>query len=209
MKKKIVFSALIMLVMVSLFLVFGGRFLVYKKVVPGEGRTVVIPLMGSLSDRSLETVDLYHASADAKVMFVSSIEPNKDFLDSLGVPVNTSASVFRLALEKMGVPGEDIAYLRGPAASTQDEADMMARAIRRDSLVKRVVVVTSSYHSRRAYWIFKDRFEKAGLDITINVSPSRYTDFTPSPWFRRKSDAVLVVNEWLKMIYYFFVGQFQ
>ena len=195
--------------MVSLFLVFGGRFLVYSKAVPVEGRTVVVPLMGSLPDRSLQTMESYRQLPDAKVMFVSPIEPFKVFLDSLGVPVTNSASVFSLALQRMGVPGTDIAYLRGPARSTQDEADIMARAIRRDSLVRCVVLVTSSYHSRRAYWIFRDRFEKAGLDITINVSPSRYTDFNPSGWAKRKSDAVLVATEWMKMTYYFFVGQFQ
>jgi uncharacterized SAM-binding protein YcdF (DUF218 family) len=209
MKKKIVFSALVLLIMVSLFLVYGGRFLIYKKSVPVAGKVAIIPLMGSLPDRSLQAAELYHAVPEAQVVFVSPIEPNKVFLDSLGLPVSHSAAVFRMALLRMGVPGSDIAYLRGPANSTQDEADLMARALKRDGEVRSVVLVTSSYHSRRAYWIFRDRFKKAGLDITINVSPSRYTDFNPVMWWRRKNDASVVVTEWLKIIYYVLIGQFQ
>jgi uncharacterized SAM-binding protein YcdF (DUF218 family) len=99
--------------------------------------------------------------------------------------------------------------LRGPATSTMDEADRIAAYVKADAKVKRVVIVTSSFHSRRAFRIFRDRFEKAGVRITINVSPSRYTDFNPVIWWRRKSYASIVVTEWLKIFYYVLIGQFQ
>jgi uncharacterized SAM-binding protein YcdF (DUF218 family) len=208
MKRNIVSGAVALLITVGLFLTYGGRFLVYKREVPTTGRTVIISLMGSLPDRTMETREAYTGVRDARILFVSPVDPHKRFLDSIGVPVGSSAHVFSLALQKLGVPGKDIAYLRGPASSTMDEADLTARALKRDSSVTNVVLVTSSHHARRAYLIFRDRYEKAGLGITINVSPSRYTGFDPSGWYRRKQDAVWVSTEWMKLTYYFLIDRY-
>lgn len=197
------------MLMLGLFLRYGGRFLIYRHITNTEGHTLIVPLMGSLPDRTREAVNLFAETPSGAVVFVQPINPEKHFLDSIGVPVVSTAEKFRNVLVKLGIPGEKVQYLRGPAASTVEEADLMARFLQGKTAVKRIVLVSSSFHSRRAYRIFRDRFEKAGLDITINVAPSRYTDFNPVHWYSRKADAVIVVTEWLKMIYYVLIGQFQ
>lgn len=207
--RKIWIGSAVFLLMLGLFLIFGGRFLVYKKVSPIEGETLIVPLMGGLPDRSLEAAALFRETGQASLLFVAPIDPEKYFMDSLSIPIASTAEQFRKVMIRLGVPPEKVNYLRGPATSTMDEADQVAAYLRSVGTVKRVVVVTSSFHSRRAFRIFKDRFEKAGVHITINVSPSRYTDFNPIKWWRRKNDASVVVTEWLKITYYFLIGQFQ
>lgn len=208
-RKKIWIWSAVCLLMMGLFLMFGGRFLVYRSIIPSQEETLIVPLMGGLPDRSLEAAAVYHEANRATLLFVAPIDPEKHFMDSLSIPMVSTAEQFRKVMIQLGVPPQKVHYLRGPATSTMDEADRIAGYLRSNPVVKRVVIVTSSFHSRRAYRIFRDRFEKAGVRITINVSPSRYTDFNPVIWWRRKSDASVVVTEWLKIFYYVFIGQFQ
>lgn len=193
----------------SLFLIYGGRFLVYKHITPTEGRTIIVPLMGGMPDRSLEAAKQFSETKGAELLFVAPIDPEKYFMDSLGITMASTAENFRKVMVRLGIPPQKLRYLRGPATSTMDEADLLARYLGTDSSVKRVIVVSSAFHSRRAYRIFRDRFEKAGVPATINIAPSRYTDFNPESWYRRKQDAVFVVTEWLKILYYHLIGQFQ
>jgi uncharacterized SAM-binding protein YcdF (DUF218 family) len=211
MKKRRLFIAcsIIGISILSLFLIYGGRFLIYKKSSPVVGKSVIVVLMGSLPDRALETARVYKEKPGASVLYVSPIDPAKHFLDSINVPIPSTAKSFHDALLNLNVKGQDIVYLRGPGFSTQDEAFYISRYLKQDSTIGEVLIVSSSFHSRRAYLVFQDRFEKAGLKITINVSPSRYTDFNPNYWYTRKADAAVVATEWMKLIYYLFVGQFQ
>jgi hypothetical protein len=57
MKKRRLFIAcsIIGISILSLFLIYGGRFLIYKKSSPVVGKSVIVVLMGSLPDRALET----------------------------------------------------------------------------------------------------------------------------------------------------------
>ena len=208
-RRKIWIWSAVLLLILGLFLIFGGRFLVYRQVTPVNGETLIVPLMGSLPDRSLEAAAVFRETNQAALLFVAPIDPEKHFMDSLSIPMASTADQFRKVMTQIGVPAQKVNYLRGPATSTMDEADRVAAYVKADAKVKRVVIVTSSFHSRRAFRIFRDRFEKADVRITINVSPSRYTDFNPVIWWRRKSDASIVVTEWLKIIYYVLIGQFQ
>jgi uncharacterized SAM-binding protein YcdF (DUF218 family) len=208
-KRKIWIWSAVFLLMWSLFLIYGGRFLVYRHITPVEGPAIIVPLMGGMPDRSLEAARQFSETEDAEMLFVAPIDPEKYFMDSLEIPLSSTAENFRKVMVRLGVPPQKLRYLRGPATSTMDEADLVARYLGRNSTVKRVVVVSSAFHSRRAYQIFRDRFQKAGVSATINIAPSRYTDFNPEAWYRRKQDAVFVVTEWLKILYYHLIGQFQ
>lgn len=208
-RRKIWIWSAVWLLMLGLFLISGGRFLVYRELNPSDEETLIVPLMGGLPDRSLEAAAVFRETKQATVLFVAPIDPEKHFMDSLAIPTSSSAEQFRKVMIQLGVPPQKVAYLRGPATSTMDEADKVAAYLRANAQVKRVVIVTSSFHSRRAFRIFRDRFEKAGVRITINVSPSRYTDFNPVIWWRRKNDASFVITEWLKIMYYVLIGQFQ
>lgn len=208
-RRKIWIWSAVWLLMLGLFLISGGRFLVYRELNPSDEETLIVPLMGGLPDRSLEAAAVFRETKQATVLFVAPIDPEKHFMDSLAIPTSSSAEQFRKVMIQLGVPPQKVAYLRGPATSTMDEADKVAAYLRANAQVKRIVIVTSSFHSRRAFRIFRDRFEKAGVRITINVSPSRYTDFNPVIWWRRKNDASVVITEWLKIMYYVLIGQFQ
>jgi hypothetical protein len=60
----------------------------------------------------------------------SPIDPAKHFLDSIKVPIPSTAKSFHDALLNLNVKGQDIVYLRGPGFSTQDEAFYISRYLK-------------------------------------------------------------------------------
>ncbi len=208
MKRRLFTTIFLLVFLGGLFLVYGGRFLVYRKSQPSTGNTLIVPLMGRVKDRALECAEVFKTRPGATVLFVTPVDSERRFYDSLQITVPRPAAHFTEVLVRLGVPAERISYLKGPASSTQDEARAIFSYLSKDTSIHEVILVTSSYHSRRAFIIFTDEFRKSGKKVTINISPSRYSDFNPNGWYTRKADAVLVTTEWTKYVYYLIIGQF-
>lgn len=65
---------------------------------------------------------------------------------------------------------------------------------------KRVILVTSPYHARRAAWLFHEVFAPAGIEVLNN--PVRQSWFSPKGWWTRKSDCKVVLMEYMKSAWY-------
>jgi uncharacterized SAM-binding protein YcdF (DUF218 family) len=63
-----------------------------------------------------------------------------------------------------------------------------------------VIVVTSSYHTRRTKFAFRRAF--AGTSVTILVRGSRYSQANPARWWTRRSDIRFVMSELPKFLAY-------
>ncbi len=85
--------------------------------------------------------------------------------------------------------------LRYPAESTRDEARAVVREFRRLN-VKRYLLVTSNFHSRRAEMVFRQ--EAPDLPFHVIGSPDPY--FTPSGWWLNREGEKTFVNEWTKTV---------
>lgn len=72
--------------------------------------------------------------------------------------------------------------------------------IMKENHLNSAILVTSSYHTRRAMWIFKKVFKASG--VKLSVLPARDSEFNPGDWWRREKDAKLVFNEYTKLIWY-------
>jgi uncharacterized SAM-binding protein YcdF (DUF218 family) len=87
--------------------------------------------------------------------------------------------------------------------STLDEARCAKKYLL--SLEKRpaaVVVVTSWYHSGRAYWLFSKVFAGSGIRVRsyVAIRPGS----TPSGWWEHEIGFLSVFSEYLKWTYWFF-----
>lgn len=82
---------------------------------------------------------------------------------------------------------------RYPAQSTRDEEQAIARELRAMH-VKRFILVTSSFHTRRASSIF----HQVAPDLTFRTvaSPDRY--FTPDGWWKNREGQKTFLFEWTK-----------
>jgi uncharacterized SAM-binding protein YcdF (DUF218 family) len=105
------------------------------------------------------------------------------------------------ALRRQGVPESAIETLPDPVSGTYDES-LLLREYAEAKGLSSLLVVTSAYHSRRAFWTMRQTFHDAS--ITIGIEPVPPGQQTPSPvtWWLHLSGWEMVAGEHLKMFYY-------
>jgi uncharacterized SAM-binding protein YcdF (DUF218 family) len=86
-------------------------------------------------------------------------------------------------LKARGVPKNAIVRFPQLSDSTIEEAGLLSALAARRGW-KRVIVVTSNYHTRRARYIFRRVFP-AGTDVRVAASAS--DEFDPGEWWKKRS----------------------
>src|SRR5262249_32044831 len=81
-----------------------------------------------------------------------------------------------------GVPKDKILRVSHQAENTREEA-MALRPLAIERKWRRVIVVTSSYHTRRARYVFAHVFPAS---IAVRVSGAKDGDFDPDSWWERR-----------------------
>jgi uncharacterized SAM-binding protein YcdF (DUF218 family) len=100
-------------------------------------------------------------------------------------------------LIKAGVPQESIRLVPGVANSTREEALVIKDYVANQGL-RSVIIVTSSYHSRRALRTVRQAF--AGTATTVGLEPC---STSPSAfWWLRPEGWRTVGSEFVKLVYY-------
>jgi uncharacterized SAM-binding protein YcdF (DUF218 family) len=103
-------------------------------------------------------------------------------------------------LQALGVPPERIRLLARTVNNTRDEA-LAALPYCRLEGVRRLLVVTSPYHTRRALATFTHVFEGSGVEIGIEAS-STYSTARPDRWWATPYDRWYVRYEWTARLFY-------
>ena len=155
---------------------FVGRF--FEPADPLQRADLIVVLAGARLDRWLEAVDLFKEGWAPKIVLspgqVSALEgqlrggglklPREGI--SRGTPCSPSA-----------YPPMPCTVMPGGVDNTAAEAAALHRLLPAGS-VHRVIVVTSTYHVRRAGYAFKREFEGSGVEIVARGS--RYTEARPT-----------------------------
>ena len=104
-------------------------------------------------------------------------------------------------LLRLGVPAERIQVLYRPVNGTYDEAEALKEYAVTNKL-RSLLVVTSAYHSRRAFWTLSRVF--AGTGIEIGLQSVETGEQTPSPqtWWLHLRGWQMVGGEYVKNVYY-------
>lgn len=103
-------------------------------------------------------------------------------------------------LARGGVPAESVRVLDGRPTNTHDEAEAV-RAYAAERGFRSLLVVTSSYHSRRALRTWRRVFEGSGIRVGLEPAEG---ERTPGAWSWWLSGAGWrqVGGEYVKMVYY-------
>jgi len=104
-------------------------------------------------------------------------------------------------LQRQGVPANKIQVANGPAFGTYEES-LVVRDYAAAHNLKRLLIVTSAYHSRRALWSMRHACEGSGIEIGIDGPPPGWQTPYPSRWWWRRWGWKVVAGEYVKMIYY-------
>jgi uncharacterized SAM-binding protein YcdF (DUF218 family) len=97
--------------------------------------------------------------------------------------------------ERAGYPESYFTAFPNHALSTHEEAQAAAREFR-DLGVKRVLLVTSNYHTRRAGNLF--RAAAPDVAFTVVAAPDRH--FQPRGWWRDREGRKTFSIEWMKTV---------
>lgn len=110
-------------------------------------------------------------------------------------PGGATAAMVRQAL-RAGVPRARL-LVEDASTSTLDNARHTARLMRAHGL-RRAIVVTSPYHTRRAAWTFRSVFRPQGLQVRVLAAGDSF--FQVKGWWTRPQERALVVREYAKLL---------
>jgi uncharacterized SAM-binding protein YcdF (DUF218 family) len=104
-------------------------------------------------------------------------------------------------LKRQGVPAEKIEIVPGVVSSTYDEM-IRIREYATEHQWKSILIVTSSYHSRRAHWTMEKIFRGSDLATGLDWAAPGEQSPQPSTWWMHALGWRIVPLEYVKLIYY-------
>jgi uncharacterized SAM-binding protein YcdF (DUF218 family) len=161
----------------------------------------IIVLSGRF-ERSMHAADLYRAGY-APLVVLTEEAAGASQLEKLGIHLPAPLEIHRKVLQAKGVPAGRIEVLARPVLSTSDEA--LGIAARFGQPGRRLLIVTSPFHVRRARLIVARALE--GRDVTFVVCATPYESF-PDDWWHSQDAAREVLLEWAKLAFYLLGGRF-
>lgn len=179
------------------------------------GKYIVV-LMGDLtSSRGYAAFQVWQRNTEQTIVVM---EEHRFGFIKLGL-MPTPSSIHKRYFEMLGVPTNKILVINNcDVDSTLDEAVCFYRfAMKEKPIDTKVTIVTSFYHSSRAFWIFSHIFHKIGKSsIQLNMVPAPALDKevtngqTPAIahhlWWQREDLFLAVFNEYLKWLYWTIKG---
>ncbi|MDE3108366.1 MAG: YdcF family protein [Acidobacteriota bacterium] len=106
-------------------------------------------------------------------------------------PYASIAQLEQLDLIDRAVPANDIVLLTHRAENTHEEAEAIAQFVSAHGW-KRILVVTSNYHTRRARYILA-RVLPAGTEVRL--IPARDSEYDPNNWWRTRAGTKIFFRE--------------
>ncbi len=179
-----------------------GRFLILEQT--ARKADVIVVLNGRDTERSLAAVDLYN-NGYAKLIVVARGEKESgydEFWKRVGRGFDRRI-FFQRAVEAMGIPENSFGLIGDGVTSTYDEANVTRDFLKKTGY-KSILLVTSKWHSKRAYLTFQSVLNKKENGIKITIISSKYDNFDPEAWWKKEEDAESVLREYVRLIYYVF-----
>jgi uncharacterized SAM-binding protein YcdF (DUF218 family) len=138
------------------------------------------------ADRATRAAELYR-EGKAKLVVAS------------GRRLRPSAGIGELMehdLIERGVPKENILRVAHDADNTREEAEALLK-VARERKWRKVIVVTSNYHTRRARYIFRKVFPQ---QVEVAVASARDGDFDPAHWWEKRLSIKQLTRELAGMV---------
>jgi uncharacterized SAM-binding protein YcdF (DUF218 family) len=189
---------LVAVVAAGWFLYYGGRYLQHED--PLQKSDAIFVLAGTRAERPLEAIDLYKEGYAPIVILSPGIEENAEvLLRKRGVRFPRQDELQREALVQSGIPPAAVLSTGGFVDNTAQEANLL-RAIVQARGWRRVIIVTSKYHTRRAAFAFRRGLKGTGAQVIMRAT--RYDASDPARWWRHRSDVRFALSEWQKLLAY-------
>jgi uncharacterized SAM-binding protein YcdF (DUF218 family) len=182
--------------------VYAGRMLVDPRAMdaPRPADAIVV-LSGTDADRWLEAYELWREGVAPRIVLSPGFRDGGSMeLERRGVHLPTSAERARdVMVTQMGVPAQAVEIFDGRFDNTAAEAEATRRLAAARGWT-RVLVVTSTPHTRRTALAMQRALDPAG--VTVQVRGSRFDTFRARAWWRARGSARWVLAELPKLVMY-------
>ena len=170
----------------------GGALYVRDTPRPAE---LIYQFGGGFIERSRVSADLYKRGLAPRVVLMRVYQPP----ELAGTYLNETDITIRI-LTRLGVPRSAIEVYRSDdgTSSTTEEAEKLDQLLRRDGR-RRVIAVTSWYHTRRARWALRRAFGDLPVEIQMAAAPT--VDWDDTNWWRHEAGVVAITEEYLKFLH--------
>jgi uncharacterized SAM-binding protein YcdF (DUF218 family) len=207
-RNKYLFIGIVILFFTGIFFLKPGSFLTFEKQSSRSPGSIGFLLVGELRDRTLALAELYKSGKVDSIFYAKTKDTDFEYLDSLKVVPCRDSDNIKDVLIKLGIPSNKIVQFESQTYSTIDEANVLRDYLLLHPEIKKVTIVTSSYHSRRSFLIIKDRLNSIKHPIIIDVYQNHYSTINLKKWWKKKEDAVHVISEYMKIISFLFLEKF-
>ncbi|HEX6323380.1 MAG TPA: YdcF family protein [Vicinamibacterales bacterium] len=180
----------------------AGRMLVDPRAMDApQPADAIVVLSGMDADRWLEAYELWRDGVAPRIVLSPGFRDGGSMeLERRGVHLPTGAELARgVMVTRLGVPPSAIEIFDGRFDNTAAEAE----ETRRLALARgwtRVLVVTSTPHTRRTALAMERALEPAG--VQVQVRGSRFDTFQARAWWRSRGSARWVLTELPKLVAY-------
>ena len=162
---------------------------------PLTNADAILVLGGGLETRPFEAARLFHQGLAPKIL-VTTPKPSPSEEIGLTTP---GAEVVRQILLKKEVPASAIVVIPSTVTSTYEEA-IAVRDWARTNGIKRVIIPTEIFPSRRTRWVFRKKLGQAGIRVEVEALAVRA--YTEKNWWQHEEGLIAFQNELVKSVYY-------
>ena len=173
----------------------GGFLVIHDKIEPAD---IIFLLNGDTTTRPKHAAELVHQGFAPKVV-IARVEDSENV--QLGAYPNPTDTMI-VVLRKLGLEESQIVQLRPPRGvnHTMDEAKALL-VYSREHPLRKVIIVTSDLHSRRARYTFRKVL--SGTGVKVMMSPISDLKYGADNWWRLEDGVIGFQNEYLKLAYYY------
>ncbi len=150
----------------------------------------IVVLGGDGPERLLHAADLYKKNFSSNIWITGNMPLPL-------VPSLFERELARDFLIKNNIPSNSITLLN--STSTWEDSIAVAKEAKKNN-IKSILLVTSWYHSRRAFNAFERNVAKK--EIALGFSAPDHPTFTPQNWWKTEYGLTKVVEEYIKTIRY-------
>jgi uncharacterized SAM-binding protein YcdF (DUF218 family) len=198
-RRRFLVIAGLLIVCAPVFAWAAARFLIVKAEVQSPDAIIVLSGSSTYAERASWAAKLYREGRAPLVVLT-----NDGVVGGWDNREDRNPLFYELSMRRMqqeGVPSTQIQVAPGQAVGTYDES-VLLREFAVEHRMKRLLVVTSGYHSRRALWSIRRACEGSGIEIGIDSAPPGWQTPSPWTWWTKRKGWKLVAAEYVKMIYY-------
>jgi len=197
----LIIAAVLILSQFEVLLKGYARFFTIDNATPGMEATIVI-LSGGATTRIPRALELYTAGYGKRLLLTTARPTNSKIAQ--GFPTREQVAQKIAKILDIQAKFETVPSLKGGATSTFDEAyDLLAFCNKEN--FRHIIIVTDSFHTRRAFLAFKKVFEGSNIKVEVSAAPNEV--YNEENWWLSDRGIANYILEPLKLAVYLFSNQ--